>query len=82
MRWNAGNLDLSVPGLSLNSPKNQILRIVLARLVKVGQFGTDFALAREMQQKLLAAARPGRDSLRRAHTRLHPVRQVICPERA
>jgi 5-methylcytosine-specific restriction enzyme subunit McrC len=39
-------------GYSANSPKNQIIRTTLARLMKVGQFGTDTAAAKEIQQKL------------------------------
>jgi 5-methylcytosine-specific restriction enzyme subunit McrC len=39
-------------GYSANSAKNQIIRTTLARLMKVGQFGTDTAAAKEIQQKL------------------------------
>jgi 5-methylcytosine-specific restriction enzyme subunit McrC len=39
-------------GYSANSPKNQIIRTTLARLVKVGQFGLDTTSAKEIQQKL------------------------------
>ena len=39
-------------GYSANSTRNQIIRTTLARLMKVGQFGTDLASAKEIQQKL------------------------------
>jgi 5-methylcytosine-specific restriction enzyme subunit McrC len=47
-----GQLICEFQGYQANSLKNQIIRSTLARLVKVGQFGADPALARDMQQKL------------------------------
>lgn len=47
-----GQLICEFQGYRANSLKNQIIRSTLARLVKVGQFGPEPALAREMQQKL------------------------------
>ena len=47
-----GQLICQFQGYRLNSPKNQIIRSTLARLVKVGEFGPDPALVREIQQKL------------------------------
>lgn len=37
---------------SANSPKNQIIRTTLARLMKAGHFGADTASVKEIQQKL------------------------------
>lgn len=39
-------------GYSANSAKNQIIRSTLARLMKLGQFGDNSALVKELQQKL------------------------------
>ena len=47
-----GQLICQFQGYRLNSLKNQIIRSTLARLVKVGAFGPDPALVREIQQKL------------------------------
>lgn len=47
-----GQLICQFQGYHLNSLKNQIIRSTLARLVKVGEFGPDTALVREIQQKL------------------------------
>ena len=47
-----GQLICQFQGYHLNSLKNQIIRSTLARLVKVGEFGPDPALVREIQQKL------------------------------
>jgi 5-methylcytosine-specific restriction enzyme subunit McrC len=47
-----GQLVCEFQGYRANSLKNQIIRSTLARLVKLGQFGTDPSLANEMQQKL------------------------------
>jgi 5-methylcytosine-specific restriction enzyme subunit McrC len=47
-----GQLICQFQGYRLNSLKNQIIRSTLARLVKVGEFGTDPALVREIHQKL------------------------------
>ena len=47
-----GQLICTFQGFRANSLKNQIIRSTLARLVKVGQFGPEPALIREMQQTL------------------------------
>ena len=47
-----GQLICEFQGYRANSLKNQIIRSTLARLAKVGQFGADPALVREIQQKL------------------------------
>jgi 5-methylcytosine-specific restriction enzyme subunit McrC len=47
-----GQLICAFQGYRANSLKNQIVRSTLARLVKVGHFGPDTALAREIQQRL------------------------------
>jgi 5-methylcytosine-specific restriction enzyme subunit McrC len=39
-------------GYGANSPKNQIIRSTLARLLKLGQFGPDPVAVREMHQRL------------------------------
>lgn len=47
-----GQLICEFQGYRANSLKNQIIRSTLARLVKVGHFGADPAVVREIQQKL------------------------------
>jgi 5-methylcytosine-specific restriction enzyme subunit McrC len=47
-----GKLVCEFQGYRANSLKNQIIRSTLARLLKVGHFGSDPALAGEIQQKL------------------------------
>ena len=47
-----GQLITNFQGYSANSARNQIIRSTLARLLKVGQFGAESALTRELQQKL------------------------------
>jgi 5-methylcytosine-specific restriction enzyme subunit McrC len=47
-----GQLICTFEGYRANSLKNQIIRSTLARLIKVGRFGPEPALAKEMQQKL------------------------------
>jgi len=47
-----GQLICEFQGYQANSLKNQIIRSTLARLVKVGQFGPDAALEKDIQQKL------------------------------
>jgi 5-methylcytosine-specific restriction enzyme subunit McrC len=47
-----GQLIVEFQGYSANSARNQIIRSTLARLLKVGQFGVESALTREVQQKL------------------------------
>lgn len=47
-----GQLVCEFQGYRANSLKNQIIRSTLARLVRLGQFGTDPTLTNEMQQKL------------------------------
>lgn len=47
-----GQLICEFQGYRANSLKNQIIRSTLARLSKVGNFGSDPAQEREMQQKL------------------------------
>jgi 5-methylcytosine-specific restriction enzyme subunit McrC len=47
-----GKLVCEFQGYSANSLKNQIIRSTLARLMKVGRFGPQPALAKEIQQKL------------------------------
>ncbi len=47
-----GQLICTFQGYRANSLKNQLIRSTLARLVKVGQFGADPAVVREIQQKL------------------------------
>jgi 5-methylcytosine-specific restriction enzyme subunit McrC len=47
-----GQLICAFQGYRTNSLKNQIIRSTLARLAKVGQFGPDSAVVREIQQKL------------------------------
>src|SRR6476660_1299412 len=46
-----GQLITKFQGYSANSPKNQIIRSTLARLLKIGQFGPNPSLVTEMQQK-------------------------------
>ena len=47
-----GQLIVEFQGYSANSPRNQIIRSTLARLLKVGQFGADLAWTGDIQQKL------------------------------
>jgi len=47
-----GQLVCKFQGYRANSLKNQIIRSTLARLIKVGEFGPEPALVKEMQQKL------------------------------
>ena len=47
-----GQLICEFQGYQANSRKNQIVRSTLARLLKVGRFGPDTALEKEIQQKL------------------------------
>ena len=47
-----GQLICEFQGFSVNASKNQILRSVLARLLKVGQFGPQAASVKEVHQKL------------------------------
>jgi 5-methylcytosine-specific restriction enzyme subunit McrC len=47
-----GQLICEFQGYRANSLKNQIIRSTLARLIKVGRFGSEPAQGREMQQKL------------------------------
>ena len=47
-----GKLVCEFQGYRVNSLKNQIIRSTLARLMKVGHFGSDLAHVNEMQQKL------------------------------
>ena len=47
-----GKLVCEYQGYRANSLKNQVIRSTLARLVKVGRFGSDPARAGEIQQKL------------------------------
>jgi 5-methylcytosine-specific restriction enzyme subunit McrC len=47
-----GRMVCEFQGYSANSVKNQILRSILARLVKVGQFGPETAAAKELRQRL------------------------------
>jgi 5-methylcytosine-specific restriction enzyme subunit McrC len=48
----SGQLVCEFQGYRANSLKNQIIRSTIARLAKVGQFGPDRALARDLQQQL------------------------------
>ena len=48
----SGQLVCEFHGYRANSLKNQIIRSTIARLAKVGQFGPDRALARDLQQRL------------------------------
>ena len=52
-----GQVVCEFQGFRANSLKNQIIRSTLARLVKVGKFGPDPAVAGEMQQKLRSLLR-------------------------
>lgn len=47
-----GQLICDFQGYSANSSKNQIIRSTLARLLKVGQFGSSSPSVKEVQQKL------------------------------
>ena len=47
-----GQLVCEFQGYQVNSLKNQIIRSTLARLLKVGHFGPDAALEKDIQQKL------------------------------
>jgi 5-methylcytosine-specific restriction enzyme subunit McrC len=47
-----GQLICEFQGYSANSPKNQIIRTTLARLIKVGQFGPENSSVIEVQQRL------------------------------
>jgi len=47
-----GEIICEYQGFNSNSQKNQIIRTMLARLVKVGQFGPESTSAKEIQQKL------------------------------
>ena len=47
-----GQLICEFQGYRANSLKNQIVRSTLARLIKIGKFGSEPANVREMQQKL------------------------------
>ena len=48
----SGQLICEFQGYKANSLKNQIVRSTLARLLKVGQFGSDTTTVKEIQQKL------------------------------
>jgi len=52
-----GQLITKFQGYSANSPKNQIIRSTLARLLKIGQFGPNPSLVKELQQKLRGLVR-------------------------
>lgn len=47
-----GQLICDFQGYSANSPRNQIIRSMLARLLKAGQFGPDPASVKEIHQRL------------------------------
>ena len=47
-----GQVISDFQGYTVNSSKNQIIRTTLARLLKVGQFGSQAASVKELQQKL------------------------------
>src|ERR1041385_3739314 len=47
-----GQVICEFQGYDANSPKNQIIRSTLARLLKLGRFGPYIAIVKEIQQKL------------------------------